>query len=282
MNNDIKKINSITGKTYSEGIPTSPRPDGRKSVGGNNHRPLCECSICTNIRARITTGRPAKATQRAIARQRRLEAAKAKTTPRTRRERQIAKDTAVNTAIATQVMVGVRPSIVKTAQIAGVSRPTAARAMKGNDFVAGALSRAGIDDDKLATVAAEGLEAKFVKILTDREGQVTSKIETPDYTSRHLYWRDVLMAKGILGNDRESQGSGGGLIIIAPEAASLVEGHPPTCICQECIDAWNVKHKSLSERALREMAVDAEVPDEPPDFAVPEIDDDDWDDFGEE
>jgi hypothetical protein len=161
------------------------------------------------------------------------------------------------------------------AQIAGVSRGTAAKALTGSDFVRGALSRAGIDDDKLATVAAEGLDAKHTKILTDRDGNAVDAIEMPDYKSRHAFWRDILMAKGVLGNDRDSQGGGsGGLIIVAPEAAIVVEGHPPACTCDECIEAWNEKMKVLADRAAREMAVDAEVLDDPPNFPLPETEDD--------
>ena len=67
------------------------------------------------------------------------------------------------------------------------------------------------------------------------------------------------MAKGILGNDRDSSNNGGGLIIIAPQEATVDTGHPSTYVCQECIDAWNEKTKVLARTAAKAMAVDAEI-----------------------
>ena len=67
------------------------------------------------------------------------------------------------------------------------------------------------------------------------------------------------MAKGILGNDRDGMPQSGGLIIIGSQEATVVEGHPPTCVCEKCIEAWNEKTKILSRNAARAMAVDAEI-----------------------
>jgi len=57
------------------------------------------------------------------------------------------------------------------------------------------LARAGITDDKLAAVAAEALDAKHYKFVTDRDGNIVETIEIPDWHNRHRYWSD--MSKGI-------------------------------------------------------------------------------------
>jgi|SRR5579885_407997 hypothetical protein len=250
-----------TRETKTSSAPQPLNAGERKTLGGKGHQATCSCIICARIRARSTSGKASKATERAVAHQRRLERKKDKrfgTTPNTKREQRIAKKAMLTGALVGQAVAGARPNIAAAARIAGMDPSQAQRQVRRDGTVIEAFERAGITDDRLAQVAAEGLEAKQIKLIADRDGRVIDAIDMPDHKNRHAFWRDILMAKGVLGRDREDTVAGGGLIIIAPQEVSVVPGHPPACTCQECIDAWNEKTKLLQERATRAMAVQAE------------------------
>lgn len=243
----------------------------RRSRTARGHRPDCACKVCLKIQAAIDAGKPTKAELReqkrlakiarakATAEQRQLER---KAKARAKSEAQKVTEARVAGAILGSVAAGTVPSLTKVAEVTGASLGTV-KSVASEDFVRTALVRAGITDDKLAAVAAEGLDAKNTKLVFDRDGNVVDAIELPDHQNRHRFWHDILTAKGVLGEKHESGGGGGGLIIIAPEAARVLPGHPPACTCDECIALWNEKTKHLQARAARAMAVDAEIIENP-------------------
>jgi hypothetical protein len=250
-------------------LASSGLPEPSKNAKG--HRPTCICTLCKRIQDRIASGKPSYAARRATQTANRLArqkvAAQSKRQPKRQpngnRERRIARDAALEASLETQVVLGRQPNAKLAGQIAGIEPRTAQLKAKESNFVQSALEKVGITDDKLAEVAARGLDAKIVKIITDRDGNVIDAIEQHDTKGQHLFWRDILMTKGILGNDRDSQVASGGLIIIAPNEATVIEGHSPACVCEKCLAAWNEKTKVLSRNASRAMTVDAEIVENP-------------------
>lgn len=245
---------------------SEPPANSGRSRTAKGHKPNCVCKVCLRIQAAIAAGKPPKAETRE--KQRLTRIAKAKAKQELRRAEVAAKAQAkakVKSALASkiegvvlgQVAAGIIPSASRVAEMTGASLGETKQVM-GGDFVQSALARAGITDDKLAQVAAEGLEAKNYRYLTDRDGNIVDVIEMPDHQNRHRFWRDLLMVKGYLGSDREQVASGG-LMIIVPEQARVVKGHPPTCTCDECIKAWNDRTREMSARALKAMTIDAEI-----------------------
>jgi hypothetical protein len=200
-----------------------------------------------------------------MARAKREARLKAKTLPVTRREEAIRKAALVEGAVAGQISAGVRPSIEKAAQIAEVSTKKA-REIAPDDFVQSALVKAGITDDKLFSLGAQALEAESTKLITDSDGNIVEAIKLPDWQNRHRFWRDLLMVKGHLGSEREMPATGG-LMIIVPDQARVVAGHPPACSCQECAAAWNERTKEFQQRAMRSMAIDAQIAQSPKDLS---------------
>lgn len=232
----------------------------RKAKG---HRDSCTCTLCARIKARIAAGKPPKAVARAMGHQRRIERAKDKrigTTPRNKSEQRIAKRAMLTGAIVGQAAAGVRPNIARAARIAGIDPSQAQRQIRRDESIQAALARAGITDAKLFELAAEALAAENVRLITNRDGNLTDAISFPDWLARHKFWQDLLKVKGFLGRE-EPPAPVGGLIIIAPDAAKVLPGHAATCMCQECIAAWDEKTKELRRLEARRSAIDAEISD---------------------
>lgn len=251
-------MNEKTDESSTASAPLSDRPRN-----ANGHTNSCVCTLCARIQARIAAGKPTKEEERAQRRAQRLatEALK-KPTARPGREQRLAKDAALAASVATQIALGQKPSATLAAKIADIDPSTAqgkTRAGKLDESVHAALLRAGITNDRLFAVASEGLDAKSTRLVTDKDGRVVDAIEFPDHQNRHRFWRDLLMVKGYLGREDTSQVPSGGLIIIAPDAAKVVPGHVETCMCEECIAAWDEKTKELRLLEEKRNANDAEL-----------------------
>jgi hypothetical protein len=253
-------------ESFTAAAQLSDRPRAK------GHRETCVCMLCRRIQAAIAAGKPPKAVARALAHQRRLET---RATPRNLRERRIAKDAMLTGAIAGQAASGTRPNIAQAARIAGMDPSQAAKAVKANDSILDALSRIGINADKLAEVFAGGLEACEVRLVI-RNGEVVDALAVPDWHARHKFARDVLLARGELGSDRDQQPQGGGLIIITPDSAKVIDGHPAACACDACNAAWEEKAEHLRRASLKESAIDVTSAPEQPVEPVEEVDD--WSD----
>jgi len=246
-------------------VTSAPVVDPTRARNAKGHKSTCICTLCKRIQARIDAGLPPKATSRAMAHERRVAGNKDKrfgTTPRNKREKRIAKTAMLTGAVVGQAAVGVRPNIAQAATIAGMDPSQAQRQIKRDKRVTEILERVGITDEKVFGVYSEGMDAKETRLIV-RDGEVKDAVEVPDWHARHKFARDLLMVQGHLGNDRDSGAGGGGLIIIAPEVARVVPGHPAACVCDECIAAWNEKTKTLSAQAERAMAIDAEIIENP-------------------
>lgn len=251
-------------------LPTSESVDPDRPRNAKGHRPDCVCTLCARIQARIAAGKPPKKVARAmasdLAHQRRLDRSKDKrfgTTARNKREQRIAKNAMLTGAVVAQAATGARPNIAQAAKIAGMDPSQAQRQINRDGTVQEALERNGITLELLDQVGKDGLKADSLKLIYDEKGNVVDSIAVPDQHARHKYWRDFNMMYGRLGSERESGAGGGGLIIIAPEDAKVVDGHPPVCTCDECIAMWNEKTKHIAAKAARQMAVDAEIVEQP-------------------
>jgi hypothetical protein len=220
------------------------------------HIPGHTCKVCERTRARIAAGKPSK-----------------KDMEKARADRKVAKLAAKQIAAARknglaegilvgQVDAGKLPSVAPAVRVSGLA-PDKVRDMTQGNLVQSSLEKNGITLDLLDEVGREGLKAESQKLIFDDEGNVADAIAMPDHHARHKFWRDYNMMHGRLGNDRDSQVASGGLVIIAPQEAMVVKGHPPTCVCEECILAWNEKTKVLSRNASRAMAIDAELVENP-------------------
>jgi hypothetical protein len=233
--------------------------EGARPRHACQHKETCACQLCLRIQAAIDAGKPPKAVARAEARNRRAQALKIKTEPVTKREERIRAKALVEGALAGQVATGYRPSIAKAAQIAGIT-PAKARAMDvGEGFVQTALVSAGINDARLAQVAADALDATDTRVVY--RGGEPETFDVPDWGARHKFWRDLLLAKKIIGNEREGAAAAT-LVIVSSAAAQSLTGHDPSCQCDACIESWqNHVGEFTTEYALRN-AIDAELIDE--------------------
>ena len=220
------------------------------------HPPGHTCKVCERTRARIAAGKPSK-----------------KDMEKTRADRKVAKLAAKQIAAARknglaegilvgQVEAGKLPSVAPAVRVSGLA-PDKVRDMTQGNLVQSSLEKNGITLDLLDEVGREGLKAESQKLIFDEDGNVADAIAMPDHHARHKFWRDYNMMHGRLGSDRDSQVASGGLVIIAPNEATVVTGHSPACVCEECIAAWNEKTKILSRNASRAMAVDAEIVENP-------------------
>ena len=248
----------------------------RVARGSKMHRLDCRCCVCEASRRRKASGRPTKAEERALRREqrervraerRKAESQRRSSTPQNARERRLVKETALVSALAGQAAVGARPNIAAAARIAGMDASQATKKVHGDESLQAALDRAGITDEKLFEVAGEGLDAFLTRILTDKNGNVTDTIKIKDFHAIHKFWRDLLMVKGYLGREEPQQQASGGLIIIANDAAKVVPGHSETCMCDECIAAWEEKTKELRQLELKRHAIEAEIIETAPDGA---------------
>ena len=124
------------------------------------------------------------------------------------------------------------------------------------EFVQTALSRAGITDNFLAELAREGMSAFNQKIITDQNGNIIDVVNMPDWRNRHAFWRDILMAKKILGSELTANVQAGGLFIFSNDAGRMVSSHPPACTCDDCIKAWEEKSRQLRRISENAAAID--------------------------
>lgn len=242
----------MENQSDSNGTPSLP-------VNARGHKLTCQCRVCLAIQNARAKGIPTKAQRAADAQARRIARAKAKVEAKIRREleRKLVVEQhrrVVQTSLESQALSGAKPSMELAAKQAGISAPTAAK-LAGEDFVQTALSKHGITDDRLASVASEGLDATLQRIVTDRNGEIIDVVNVPDWKSRHAFWADLLKVKKILGSDADTS-QHGGLVIITPNAARVVEGHPATCTCDTCIAAWQSKARELQRLAMRETAIE--------------------------
>ena len=271
----------------------SPDPSSGRRRNAKGHKPECTCTLCARIQARIARGEPSQAEVREQRRQQReqkqREQQKQRTTllSRKRQERE-AQRTALEASIETQARLGHKPNVTLAGEIVGMDPRRAQQVSQAEGFVQGALSRAGITDDKLAQIAAEGLDAALQRIITDRDGRIIDVVNVPDWKSRHAFWADLLRVKKILGGENNDGGMGsGGLIIITPDSAKVLPGHPPACVCDACKLAWEEKTQHLRRAANREAAIltsaltSAVNSQQPPiDAEETEVEEVEYDDFG--
>lgn len=142
-----------------------------------------------------------------------------------------------------------------------------------------ALTRAGIDDERLARVAAEGLSAMVVKTATF-EGEISDEREYVDWNSRHKFWHDLNVIKGHMAPDG-NEGGGGGLVIV--NGPTMINtGHKPGCRCDVCVKAWEAEGREvLRQQRQREVTMNLnDVPQSIAPAAAPQtIDSDDQDDW---
>ena len=247
-------------------LTSSPDTDPSRPRNAKGHRLECLCILCKRIQDAIAAGKPSKADARASARLAREARAKSREkslseSKRAKADEKRLKAALVQGAMAGQIAAGAMPSIEKAAEIAGISVAKARNAAP-KDLVQDALERNGITDDRLYELAQNALDAKNYKVITDSDGNVIETVAIPDWQNRHRFWRDLLAVKGHLGSDREMAATGG-LMIIVPDQARVVPGHPPACNCEQCIAAWNERTKKISQQALRSMARDAEIAKNP-------------------
>lgn len=272
-----------TESTESTARP-APEPISRPTHA-KGHREDCSCMVCKRLQAAIAAGKPSKQEVHlaAVARREARQKAKAEELSRRqllRREEKKRKEAVVSATLLTQVQSGIKPSLELAAKVAGVSVPTAKK-IAGEDFVETSLKNAGIDNTKLAEVAAAGLDAAAQRIVTDRDGNIIDVINVPDWKSRHAFWSDLLKVKKILGGENEFGSGGGGLIVISPDAAKVLPGHPPACVCDECKLAWETKASHLRKAAIRDAEIArAQLPQDAIDVDAEEVEKVEYDDFG--
>jgi hypothetical protein len=236
----------------------SPKP---VNDGVPHHKLACPCKVCKRIREAKASGKPNRAELRLRAEANRKARAESKI--------------AIKASLKTQIALGRAPDVTLAAKLAGKENGRVEPEARSS-FVQTALSRAGITDDSLATLAREGMEAFNQKIITDQDGAIVDVVNMPDWRNRHAFWRDILMVKKLLGSDAESlAGGSGGLVIITPDAAKVSTGHPPACICEDCRVAWETKAKHLRVATMRETAIDAQIEPEIPQDVVVETETDD-------
>lgn len=225
--------------------PPVPKVAAPSNRGIRSHKPDCPCPACTRRRELRAEGKLSLRQKRDLARaEKRLRAEK-------KRDDLIR----LQAAAETQAVLGKIPDVNISAKIADMSPAQAETAMRENSFVSTALRKAGITDEFLATLAREGMSAFNQKIITDKMGNIVDVVDMPDWRNRHAFWRDILMAKKILGSEIDSAVQGG-LVIITNDAARTVSGHAPTCLCESCVAAWNQKAHAIQRRAMRETAIE--------------------------
>ena len=242
----------------TEGTETSS--EGRKTPGGNGHKPDCACTLCKRIQTAIASGRPLKTVEREAARQRQV----ARVAARRARHKE-ATQRAVRAAVAAQIASGVTPTIGRTAQAAQVGKKTAGAALRDPESVLASLLAAGINLETLDAIGRAGLEACDVRPVFDKKtGELLNCVETPDWNSRHKFWRDYNVMLGRLDCADQQQGAGAGLVIIAGKL-ELTPGHPANCNCESCIAAWEVDAQAAIAQSQRLLPpLDAETAVEPP------------------
>jgi hypothetical protein len=123
-------------------METQPSPPCK----AKGHQDSCTCTMCARIKGRIAAGLPTRDEERAQRRAARLtKQAMTNRQPRSQRERQLATDSALSSAIATQIALGHKPNGTLAAKIAGVHPSTASektRTESMRDSIDAALSRA--------------------------------------------------------------------------------------------------------------------------------------------
>jgi hypothetical protein len=217
-----------TEKTVNDGVP--------------HHKLGCGCKVCVRIRNAKLLGKPSR-------KELKLKAAA---------NRKLREETkaGIKASLNTQVLLGQTPNAALAAKSVGVSDRVGQIVSHANQFVQTALVKAGITDDRLAEIAAAGMDAFFQKIITDNDGAIIDVINQPDWKSRHAFWRDILMVKKLLGNDTENAAGGsGGLVIITPDAARVQTGHPAACVCDECRVQWEEKARHLRVATIRDARI---------------------------
>lgn len=220
------------------------------------HPPGHMCKVCQRTRNRILAGRPSNKAKKEAADARRQAKLQAKQKELEDKKLSRAREEGkLEGILAGQLAAGKAPDIALTAKLTGAS-PNRIQEKIGSDFVQMALSSAGISDKFLAELAKEGMGAFLQRIITDRDGNIIDVVNMPDWKARHNFWRDVLLAKKILGQDSESNALGsGGLIVITPDNAKVLPGHPPACVCEKCVLAWEEKTSYLRRNAIKENAI---------------------------
>lgn len=159
----------------------------------------------------------------------------------------------MSAAISTQVAMGMDPDVKLAAKVAGIK----AGETRSNASILEALERIGINSGKLAAVAFEGLDATAVKTAS-LDGEITDEKSYADYPTRHKYLETVLKLRGELKQDETP--TQGGLILIGMKDSVMIQGHAPTCKCDQCQQAWEVamsRNLLLSER--RAASSEAEI-----------------------
>lgn len=240
------------------GVPVAPVAP----VAIGRHKSTCVCKICLRARERITLGLPrtsnraARRIERVAAETRRAEKLKrVKNTVPERARLAIERDARMEASLETQVRLGHKPNVALAAQTADVSARRGQQVAKAKSFVETALEENGITDDRLAQVGAAGLEANEVRLIV-QDGVVVDAVNIPDWHGRHKYWRDLLLVKGHLGKDAETNGAGG-LIVIATSAVQNETGHPAACACEVCATAWEAKSREYLAQHRRMRSIDA-------------------------
>lgn len=245
------------------GSPDPPRPDQIPS-----HKPGCVCRLCQIVRRNREQGIPTKKERDQAARDRHqarlAERERKKVAAQAARAKVIGKEAAraltVETAIATQAQLGLKPDPVLALEIANVK--LAKSDLKSDDDILKALTRIGVDSDTLAAVALGGLNATTVKTATEH-GLITDERIYADFATRHKYLETALKLRGEL---RQDEGTGsGGLILIGMAEARKVSGHKVNCQCEECVAKWEERMgKGLRLSANRARALEGEILDDPP------------------
>lgn len=233
-----------------------------------SHKPGCQCRLCQIVRRNAEQGKPSRAERdkakhdrylaRKAAAKQKLDAARAN------REKlvgqQAAKALAVDSAIATQVKLGVPIDPVLALEVANVRVKKSD--LQSEDDILKALHRLGVDSDTLAVVALGGLHATLVKTASEG-GLITDEKTYADFVTRHKYLETVLKLRGELRSD-DPAGSGG-LILIGMAEARKVSGHKVNCACDECTKAWEERMgKGLRLSANRARALEGEILDQAP------------------
>ena len=245
-------------KSQIETPPAPQYPPHIAQMKSPNHKDGCNCRVCNNIRKNAAAGRPpsavisaARDARRVLREQRRLKVRR----------------TAVEASVATQLKAGVKPSLRMALEASGFkdSHLQTVDTMKGieaaQSSIDKALLRAGITDDKLASVAAGGLDAtrlEAVAVIGGEDPREREEIREPDWNVRHKYLETTLKVKGHLSPDPNAAGIGG-LMIVAPTIVNT--GHRTNCPCPDCVVAWEGKAREImrGQNRRNQMALAADT-----------------------
>jgi hypothetical protein len=235
----------------------TPAPDELAAIKSPLHKDGCPCKVCNSIRARVAAGRPSKGeleAARTARREARKKALEAKRDSVIRRE-------IVKANIAHQIKNGEAPNVKKAMEIAGYSENSINNGNFRNEIARRSIDKAflsaGVTDERLAAVHAEGLAATQVKIAS-HEGMITDEREYVDHNARHKFLETAYKVKGILKDDDPS--GAGGLILIGVKT-EVVAGHDPICQCDECNAAWTERASSIRrDAAHRSNVVEKIIP----------------------